>query len=147
MGELCRKGGKFSVAYIAQGGEKEYYAASACEEIYVPPSGSLSLRGLAVAGALELMHAHTVRAPLLSGAMCGLQLPAINIAPPAHWCAVLSGLASSCHACTRRCCKHKAPPPPPPYSPRVLKLAASSLQAPSFEVHWKRLGWTLTSRG
>lgn len=42
------------MAYIAQGGEKEYYAASACEEVYVPPSGSLSLRGLGVAGVLLL---------------------------------------------------------------------------------------------
>lgn len=54
-GGPCRKSGKFSVAYMAQGGEKEYYAASACEEVYVPPSGNLSLRGLAVAGALELI--------------------------------------------------------------------------------------------
>ncbi len=53
MRDMCRKSGKFSVAYMAQGGEKEYYAASACEEIYVPPSGSLSLRGLAVAGKLS----------------------------------------------------------------------------------------------
>ncbi len=51
--ELARRqSGKFSIAYITQGGEKEYYTASACEEIYVPPSGSLSLRGLAVAGAM-----------------------------------------------------------------------------------------------
>ena len=50
---LRRQSGKFSIAYMAQGGEKEYYAASACEEIYVPPSGSLSLRGLAVAGAMQ----------------------------------------------------------------------------------------------
>ena len=32
------------------GGEKEYYLASACAEIYVPPTGSVSLRGFAVSG-------------------------------------------------------------------------------------------------
>ena len=55
---MCRKSGKFSIAYMAQGGEKEYYAASACEEIYVPPSGSLSLTGLTVAGMSELLTNH-----------------------------------------------------------------------------------------
>ena len=29
---------------------QEYYLASACEEVFVPPSASLSLRGLAVSG-------------------------------------------------------------------------------------------------
>jgi len=33
-----------------KGGEKEMYLASACEEIYMPPSASLSLRGFAVTG-------------------------------------------------------------------------------------------------
>ena len=33
-----------------QAGEKEYYLSSACEEIYTPPSASLSLRGFAVSG-------------------------------------------------------------------------------------------------
>ena len=46
----CRQSGKFSIAYMAQGGEKEYYVASACKEVYIPESASLSLRGLAVAG-------------------------------------------------------------------------------------------------
>lgn len=31
-------------------GEKEYYLASAFSEIYAPPSASLSLRGMSVAG-------------------------------------------------------------------------------------------------
>ena len=47
---MYRQSGKFSIAYMAQGGEKEYYVASACEEVYIPESASLSLRGLAVAG-------------------------------------------------------------------------------------------------
>ena len=47
---MFRQSGKFSIAYMAQGGEKEYYVASACEEVYIPESASLSLRGLAVAG-------------------------------------------------------------------------------------------------
>ncbi|BDA50409.1 Protease 4 [Coccomyxa sp. Obi] len=48
--DFFRQSGKFSIAYMAAGGEKEYYVASACQELYVPPSGSLSLRGLAVSG-------------------------------------------------------------------------------------------------
>lgn len=48
--ELFRKSGKFTVVYMKQGGEKEYYLATACEEIYTPPSASLSLRGFAVTG-------------------------------------------------------------------------------------------------
>lgn len=42
--------GKFSVAYMELGGEKEYALASACSEVYLPESASLSLRGLAVSG-------------------------------------------------------------------------------------------------
>lgn len=33
-----------------QAGEKEYYLATACEEITAPPSASISLRGFAVTG-------------------------------------------------------------------------------------------------
>ena len=33
-----------------RGGEKEYYLASACGEIYAPPTAGLSLRGVSVAG-------------------------------------------------------------------------------------------------
>ena len=39
-----------SCIVTCQAGEKEYYLASACEEIYTPPSASLSLRGFAVSG-------------------------------------------------------------------------------------------------
>lgn len=49
--EFFKQSGKFSIAYMAAGGEKEYFVGSACEEVYVPPSGSVSLRGLAVSGA------------------------------------------------------------------------------------------------
>ncbi|EIE22855.1 protease IV with duplicated peptidase family U7 domain-containing protein [Coccomyxa subellipsoidea C-169] len=48
--DFFRQSGKYSIAYMAAGGEKEFYVASACQEVYVPPSGSLSLRGLAVSG-------------------------------------------------------------------------------------------------
>jgi hypothetical protein len=48
--EFFRQSGKFSIAYMASGGEKEYFVACACQEVYVPPSGSLSLRGFAVSG-------------------------------------------------------------------------------------------------
>lgn len=34
-----------------QGGEKEYYLATAAEEIYVAPTAQFSLRGFKVAGA------------------------------------------------------------------------------------------------
>lgn len=45
-----RQSGKFTMVYMKQAGEKEYYLASACEEIYTPPSASLYLRGFAVSG-------------------------------------------------------------------------------------------------
>jgi hypothetical protein len=46
-----RASGKWSVAYFDRGGEKEYFLASCCAEVFVPPSGNLFLRGLAVSGA------------------------------------------------------------------------------------------------
>lgn len=42
--------GKFSVIYMKQAGEKEYYLATAGTEILVPPTASLSLRGFSVSG-------------------------------------------------------------------------------------------------
>ena len=36
---------------MLQGGEKEYYLATAAEEIYVAPTAQFSLRGFKVAGA------------------------------------------------------------------------------------------------
>ncbi|GFH21945.1 uncharacterized protein HaLaN_19335, partial [Haematococcus lacustris] len=42
--------GKFTVAYMKQAGEKEYYLASACKEVYAPPTASISLRGFVVGG-------------------------------------------------------------------------------------------------
>ncbi len=36
-----------------QGGEKEYYLATAAEEIYVAPTAQFSLRGFKVAGAQQ----------------------------------------------------------------------------------------------
>ncbi|WCJ22059.1 signal peptide peptidase [Euphorbia peplus] len=52
--EICRhisnykKSGKFIVCYVPTCREKEYYLASACDEIYVPPSAYFSLYGLTV---------------------------------------------------------------------------------------------------
>ncbi|CAN6578015.1 unnamed protein product [Malus baccata var. baccata] len=43
-----KKSGKFVVAYVPACGEKEYYLASACQEIYAPPSAYFSLFGLTV---------------------------------------------------------------------------------------------------
>lgn len=43
-----RKSGKFVVGYIPACGEKEYYLACACEELYAPPSAYFRLYGLTV---------------------------------------------------------------------------------------------------
>ncbi|KAI3438408.1 hypothetical protein D9Q98_000839 [Chlorella vulgaris] len=48
--EYFRSSGKFCMAYMERAGEKEYYLASACGEIYAPPSASVSIRGMSVAG-------------------------------------------------------------------------------------------------
>lgn len=45
-----RQSGKFSMAYMSQAGEKEYYLASAFEEIYIPPTANIRLNGFSVAG-------------------------------------------------------------------------------------------------
>ncbi|XVF54515.1 hypothetical protein PTKIN_Ptkin05aG0186600 [Pterospermum kingtungense] len=43
-----KKSGKFIIAYVPACGEKEFYLACACEEIYAPPSAYFSLYGLTV---------------------------------------------------------------------------------------------------
>uniref|UniRef100_A0A1D1Z4I2 Protease 4 n=1 Tax=Anthurium amnicola TaxID=1678845 RepID=A0A1D1Z4I2_9ARAE len=43
-----RKSGKFIVSYLPICGEKEYYLACACEELYLPPSAYVALYGLTV---------------------------------------------------------------------------------------------------
>eukprot|EP00210_Caulerpa_lentillifera_P006203 g5927.t1 len=48
--EFFTSSGKYSIAYLESGGEKEYFLASSFSEIYVPPSGSVYLRGLTVSG-------------------------------------------------------------------------------------------------
>lgn len=48
--QFFRESGKFTMAYMSQGGEKEYYLASAADEIYVAPTAQFSLRGFKVAG-------------------------------------------------------------------------------------------------
>lgn len=40
--------GKFVIGYVPACGEKEYYLACACEELYAPPSAYFSLYGLTV---------------------------------------------------------------------------------------------------
>jgi len=42
------KSGKYSVAYLELAQEREFYLASACEEVYAPDSAYVSLRGLSV---------------------------------------------------------------------------------------------------
>lgn len=44
------KSGKNSIAYLSVAGEKEYFLAASCSEIYAPPSAYISFRGLAVQG-------------------------------------------------------------------------------------------------
>lgn len=48
--EFFKASGKPTVAYMKRGGEKEYFLATACDEIYIPPVAQLSLRGLSVQG-------------------------------------------------------------------------------------------------
>ena len=43
--ERFRKSGKPLYAYFASGAEKEFFLASGCKEVYIPPDGSLDLRG------------------------------------------------------------------------------------------------------
>ena len=57
LGEIRRQivrfqesSGKFCVSYMEVGGEKEYFLASAAEEMYVPPSAYFTLKGFAVQG-------------------------------------------------------------------------------------------------
>jgi len=48
--ELFKQSGKWTIAYMERAGEKEYYLASAFDEMYCPPSGSISLLGFSVSG-------------------------------------------------------------------------------------------------
>ena len=49
--EFFRESGKDTIAYMERGGEKEYFLATACGEIYIPPTAQLALKGLSVTGA------------------------------------------------------------------------------------------------
>lgn len=49
--EFFRESGKDTMAYMERGGEKEYFLATACAEIYIPPTAQLALKGLSVSGA------------------------------------------------------------------------------------------------
>ncbi|KAG0619939.1 hypothetical protein M758_4G177100 [Ceratodon purpureus] len=48
--EYYKQSGKFLVGYMAVGGEKEYYLASLCPELYCPPGAYISITGLKVQG-------------------------------------------------------------------------------------------------
>ncbi|EFJ46294.1 signal peptide peptidase [Volvox carteri f. nagariensis] len=48
--DYFRASGKYVVAWMKQGAEKEYYLATACSEIYAPPTAYLSLRGFVTGG-------------------------------------------------------------------------------------------------
>ncbi|KAH7279210.1 hypothetical protein KP509_37G010400 [Ceratopteris richardii] len=43
-----KKSGKFIISYMTVGGEKEYYLARTCEELYMPPGAYTTLYGLKV---------------------------------------------------------------------------------------------------
>lgn len=45
-----RQSGKWTTAYMSLGGEKEYFLASACGEVFVAPTANLTLKGFKVAG-------------------------------------------------------------------------------------------------
>ncbi|GIL78352.1 hypothetical protein Vretimale_7700 [Volvox reticuliferus] len=49
--DYFRSSGKYVIAWMKQGAEKEYYLATACSEIYAPPTAYLSLRGFVTGGA------------------------------------------------------------------------------------------------
>ncbi len=48
--DFFRTSGKFSIATMNRGGEKEYFLCCGCEEIYIPPTANLTLKGFMVAG-------------------------------------------------------------------------------------------------
>lgn len=48
--DFFRTCGKFSIATMNRGGEKEYFLCCGCEEIYIPPTANLTLKGFMVAG-------------------------------------------------------------------------------------------------
>lgn len=47
---LFQESGKYMIAFMTIAGEKEYYLASACSEIYIPPTGRLQLAGFSLGG-------------------------------------------------------------------------------------------------
>lgn len=48
--DFFRSSGKWSIATMQRGGEKEYFMCCGCQEIYIPPTANLTLKGFAVAG-------------------------------------------------------------------------------------------------
>ena len=53
--DFFRTSGKFSIATMNRGGEKEYFLCCGCEEIYIPPTANLTLKGFMVAGEHHLL--------------------------------------------------------------------------------------------
>jgi hypothetical protein len=48
--KLFRDSGKFTIAYMKTAGEKEYYLASAFQELVIAPTANIRLAGFSVAG-------------------------------------------------------------------------------------------------
>lgn len=63
--DFFRKSGKFSIASMSRGGEKEYFLCSACQEFYIPPTANLTLKGFAVGGMQAAARCLIVKCTLL----------------------------------------------------------------------------------
>ena len=48
--DFFRTSGKFSIATMNRGGEKEYFLCNGCSELYIPPTANLTLKGFVVGG-------------------------------------------------------------------------------------------------
>lgn len=57
--DFFRASGKFSIATMNRGGEKEYMLCCGCSEIYIPPTANLTLKGFAVGGVLTVHPAQS----------------------------------------------------------------------------------------
>ena len=58
--DFFRSSGKFSIATMNRGGEKEYFLCNGCNELYIPPTANLTLKGFAVGGVpLVPLHIHS----------------------------------------------------------------------------------------
>ena len=92
------------MAYMELATEKEFYLAAACEEVYVPPSAYVSLKGVAVSGTF------------LRGVLekAGVE-PQIQVRHrlASHHCTLMYRKPYSPHLCIHRWLRPMPPPMPP----------------------------------